>query len=1018
MLVCRMEQGLFIQPFAKSLMNVLIHTFSRLTSPGLYVWRTGAEGILLAPLTDDRTTGWSTFRATLDPQIDTLVQVKLVGRDATGKAVDWELDEYNREVKSLPDGSFPAEIWLFHNVRRVLDADPMIAVTQPRLTVHLVTLNRYRESQLCIQDADGHEIRVEPSLTDNLGPVFTFDLTGSQPHFFCFRFARGDKKNGQRPDIEPPVANKLYVARDGGEIWVHSDADIIRTTEPVRRQLTVHVHKESNRPETPEVHLWQPGSGFEDDLPAELEDDGWSAHRILLYTSIEYRFFIRYRAPGGNWTENERAHRRITVADEMECWTIEGDTAVFAHRPVRDLSVTIQIAARPPAEVYAGPLRTRLSVRDAGGWFEPDLPVEDSGQISFFTYRGIDIQLDYIHEVTQTVVSSHAFETPLLQDPFTGFVVLSKQAVLHQPPPANLFTDPPFNILRPGVWEQQGHLHFALHVEQTARARLKNDWADAPVEMLLTTDGTFFWAQVPVEVVAGQTGDYHGRPYNFILNDDWVIHDPAAQWVEGSSPGLHSLLFNPNRHQWQSNSWKRPGWEYLIIYQLHPARFSNRYPDLSPLLQVAREIDEQAGHLHDLGVTAIELLPVNEVSSPVYGWGYDPAFFFAVEKNYGGPADLQELADTCHAHGLALILDVEFNHTGNTDNILFSTAHDTFIDGDTQWGPLINFDNPLCRFFFRANLLYLAETFRIDGFRFDHTDTIINGHKAQGYIRIPGSGGGWEFLEDLRQALKKLDPNIVMIAEELPNDWYLTNQGPMDSQWCDDFHDRMVDVCRRRSSVSGLGQALEITNRFCRHWYNPTNYAESHDEVGNEDNRIAKCAEFGTGLRLAKVALATVLLSRGLPHIFMGGEAGETRQFAKDRLDTLPLAAYRSDVNQRQVLAWFQILCGLRRNDNRIQGPSPINVWLMDGNLLAFSRGEAQEFFVLLNFGGWSGSRGLASLNLPDSTYCELWNSTWPAFAVPGEWENEHTNWGRDARLRRDNSLNIPDYGVVILQRV
>ncbi|AUD04337.1 alpha-amylase family glycosyl hydrolase [Spirosoma pollinicola] len=997
-------------------MFVLIHAFSRLASPGLYVWRSEVAGNLVAPFSDDRTTGWSTFQVLLDPQIKPLVQFKLVGRDSEGKGVDWELDDYNRELKRLPDDTFPAEIWIFHNARRILDVDPMTALPQSRLTVHLITLNRYRESQLCLSDANAHEVRFEPGLPDNLGPVFTVDLTGLQQQFFYFRFVKGDKVNGNRTDFEPPIANKVYVADDGNEIWVHSDADIIRDSQPVLRQLTVHVHKESDWNDAPEIHLWQPGSGFEVDLPAEQEDDGWSAHRILLYTNIEYRFYVRYRSLAVVWQEPNRAHRRLTILQETECWTIEGDDVVFDSRPARDLAVTIRIAARPAGGAYAGPFQARVGVLDAGGWSESNLTVSASDSISFSTYQGIALKLDYMR--AGTVISSHRFDTPETGDTFDGFSVLSKPIVLREAPPAALFADPPFTILRPGIWEQAGTLHFALHVQDVSRARLKGAWTNTLVDLSLTNDGTFFWAQIPITDIAPLGTDYHKQAYNYILNDDWLIHDPAAQWVEGSTPGKHSLLFNPDRHQWRSYSWQRPGWEYLIIYQIHPARFSDRHPELSPLLQVAREIDEQAGHLRDLGVTAIELLPVNEVGSPIYGWGYDPAFFFAVEANYGGPADLQELADTCHAHGIALILDVEFNHTGNTDNILFSTAHDTFIDGDTQWGPLINFDNPICRFFFRTNLIYLAETFRIDGFRFDHTDTIINGHKQQGYINVPGSGGGWEFLNDMRQALKKLDPNIVMIAEELPNDWYLTSQGAMDSQWCDDFHDRMVDVCRRRESVFRLGQALELTNPVYQHWYSATNYAESHDEVGNEDNRIAKCAEFGSGLRLAKVALATVLLGRGLPHIFMGGEAGETRQFAKDKLDTLPLAVYRSDVNQKNVLAWFQILCGLRKNDSRIKGPSPLNVRYADGNLLAFSRGGAGEFFIVLNFGTWSGSIGLSTLNLPDGVYCELWNSTWPAFAISGEWENEHTNWGRDARLSRNNSLNIPDFGVVVLERV
>jgi hypothetical protein len=85
--------------------------------------------------------------------------------------------------------------------------------------------------------------------------------------------------------------------------------------------------------------------------------------------------------------------------------------------------------------------------------------------------------------------------------------------------------------------------------------------------------------------------------------------------------------------------------------------------------------------------------------------------------------------------------------------------------------------------------------------------------------------------------------------------------------------------------------------------------------------------------------------------------------------------------------------------------------------MLGFTRGQGDDFYILLNFGGWSGRKKLSDLNLPIGDYRELWNSTWPAFAIQAENEGEHTNGGRDARLHRQHSLQVPDYGVVILQR-
>jgi 1,4-alpha-glucan branching enzyme len=116
----------------------------------------------------------------------------------------------------------------------------------------------------------------------------------------------------------------------------------------------------------------------------------------------------------------------------------------------------------------------------------------------------------------------------------------------------------------------------------------------------------------------------------------------------------------------------------LVIYQLHAARFTNRHQKNPPLIRIANEIDEMGGYLRDLGVTAIQLLPVNEVGTE-NSWGYDPGFFYAVETGLGGPDALKALADTCHRSGLALLLDVVFNHTGNVDNILWEVARDSFL---------------------------------------------------------------------------------------------------------------------------------------------------------------------------------------------------------------------------------------------------------------------------------------------------------------------------------------------------
>ena len=192
--------------------------------------------------------------------------------------------------------------------------------------------------------------------------------------------------------------------------------------------------------------------------------------------------------------------------------------------------------------------------------------------------------------------------------------------------------------------------------------------------------------------------------------------------------------------------------------------------------------------------------------------------------------------------------------------------------------------------------------------------------------------------------------------------------------------------------------------------------SESHDEVGNVNDRLANVGGYGQGLRRNKVAAAATLLSRGIPLWFMGAESGESAQFTSSGSTALDLNGYLTDDFRIRVRAWWNVLCDLRRGNSKIQGPAPLSVHFAEGEMLTFSRGGEQDFFVVLNFGPWSGWRPLAELNLPKGQYKELWNSTWPAFAV--EWEDEHTNGGRNARLHQGSWFQIPDYGVVILERI
>ena len=1002
------------------------HAYTRLKSPGLHIWREGTPTKLyLRPLSQPTGPGWVEFEYGLEPGIFNDVCFMLFDFNEAGHPDGWEKDEHQRKVPRGPTGDFASEVWFAQDAQRVLTSDPRQS-SAPAVRMHVISQTRYRPSQLFLWDpATRVERRVSMSGEDSLGPFFEVNLTGGECFFFLFKFIR--RVGGQFSGFEPDFANRLWCAADGHEIWTHSDAAEISSTEPQKKKLLIHFRQELSQPA--QLHYWQDNSDFSADVDGVPGASQWMTYEAALYTGLGYGLQFRNSdlAADAEW-ESPEAIRRVNIRQDAEIWTLEGDAATFEAEPQRNQQLDLAIVAKPPGSALDGRLFVHVWVNRARAPIIESLEVGADGRVTILTYPRVVTSLKFRDEHGRwEALRRHSVKGPPDGAPILRHVVLERPPLLESQPPVGTFQNPPFNIRRPGAYAENGDLHFAVHAPAAARARVIGQWTSweqNAVEMRSTVDGAYWWARVPIQNVQASLGrnDYHGVEYQLLLNDSEKLQDPATGWVKSSWNQDVSRLVQPDKFVWGDANWRRPGWEHLNVYQIHVSRFSNRFQDEIPLRRVAREIDSNGGYLRDLGVTAILVMPLNEVGTE-NSWGYDPAFFYAIENDYGGPDALKELVNTCHRNGLAVLVDVVFNHAGSTDNILWSLARESFFDGDTRWGAMINFDHPQCRHFFAQNLVYLAHEYHLDGFRLDHTATIVHSSAWDpwsGFVRELGSGGGWDFLHAIRKALREqVDPLCILMAEHLPNEWSLTNfGGPMDTQWCDDFHDRIVDACRRQFGMSRLAEAFRLGHTACDEWYNVTNYAESHDEVGNVRDRIAYVAGWGQGFRMAKVAAAGTLLSRGIPMAFMGAEVGEDKQFEFGSSSTLDLDRYLADADRGRIRAWWRVLSDLRRTRSAIKGPAPIDIPFADGQLLAISRGQRGDYFVMLNFGGWSGFHNLGFLNLPDGTYRELWNSTWPAFAIAGESEGEHSNGGRDARLRRSDSLQIPDYGAVILERV
>ncbi|MER2518994.1 hypothetical protein E4Q23_17130 [Candidatus Accumulibacter phosphatis] len=992
--------------------------------PGLHVWRVGTSTrFFLYPVVAPAGPGWVEFQCDLETSIGNPVRFMLFSFDDRGSPEDFESDVFQRVLPQLHSGGFHPAVWFVSEASRVVTKDPR-GKTESSLRVHLISQSRYRPGEMYLWDSvQGVSRRISQSGLDSLGPYFDLNLAPHESSFFNFKFIRAN--DGQFVDFEPDAANRWWVADDGTEIWTHSGTPAIAQLVPKSCTLTLHCRQEFNAPA--KLHLWAENGDYVTEVDG-VDANGWTTFTSQIFTQLPYSCQIHNPGIADEWEHDEARREHITITDDKEYWTLEGDKTLFSSAPKANVQLDLSIANSDLSTLQGSPL-AHVWVNRARGPLAVNVPVTASGDVSLQVYPEVTTSFKFHDTQGNWERFRHAIQVHGVGSPVHRYVVLDRPPLLSAKPPTDLVRDPPFRIRRPGAYAEGDEMRFVVHTPHAADVSLIGEWTDwttNPVQMRITRDGTYWWGSVKIAdllsgLACGQS-DYHGVKYQFLFNQGDRRQDPAANWVETSRIDAASRLVNHARFDWGSQSWERPNLDHYVIYQLHPSRFTNRFQQEAPLRRVAQEIADNAAYFKELGVTAIQLLPVNEVSSS-NSWGYDPAYFYAVENGYcgaNGPDDLKHLVRTAHEHGLAVVLDVVFNHAGG-DNILWAVARDSFFDGDTQWGALVNFDHPQCLHFFAQNLVYLANEFRVDAFRLDHTATIVHSAAWDGWsgsVRKLGSGGGWEFLHGLRHAVRtQVGGNCILMAEHLPNEWSMTNYGgPMDSQWGDDFHDRLIDACRRQFGMSRLADAMRLTHTQCDRWYKIVNYPESHDEVGNVPDRVARVAGYGQGWRMSKVAAAATLLSRGIPLYFMGAESGEDKQFSFGSDEKLDIEEYLANADRGRIRAWWREL-GCLRKDQCIQGPSRIDVCFTEEQLLAFTRGDNGDYFVLLNFGAWSGHRKLAELNLPWGQYRELWNSTWPAFAIHEEHEGEHSNGGRDARLHGGHALNIPAYGAVILQK-
>jgi maltooligosyltrehalose trehalohydrolase len=291
------------------------------------------------------------------------------------------------------------------------------------------------------------------------------------------------------------------------------------------------------------------------------------------------------------------------------------------------------------------------------------------------------------------------------------------------------------------------------------------------------------WFSGRVEGVAA------GDRYHFVLDAGQLIPDPASRW---QPDGVHgpSAIVDPSAFEWRSRSWSAPSIDALVLYELHVGTFTPQ----GTFAAAASRLE----WLADLGVTAVELMPVSAFPG-TRNWGYDGAALFAPADAYGAPDDLRRFVDRAHQLNLAVFADVVYNHFGPDGAWAAACSRQFFSDRHTSpWGAGINLDGPgsasVRRFFIEHALAWLHE-YRFDGLRLDATHALVDDSPTH-------------FLAELAQAVRAAVPgrHVLLVAEDHRNLRTLVDPierggWGLDGVWADDFH----HVARRLAAGDNEG---------------------------------------------------------------------------------------------------------------------------------------------------------------------------------------------------------------------
>ena len=447
-----------------------------------------------------------------------------------------------------------------------------------------------------------------------------------------------------------------------------------------------------------------------------------------------------------------------------------------------------------------------------------------------------------------------------------------------------------------------------------------NDWQKDQTK--LTHEANGYWYVNVSEAKIGQE-------YKYVLytpHGELTRNDPYARQLTNSVG--NTIIHDPN-FDWGNQEFVMPNWNELVIYELHIGTFNAKEEGTPGDFYSAIE---KLDYLKYLGINMIEIMPIAEFPGG-FSWGYNPAHPFAVESEYGGPRGLKEFVKAAHQRGMAVILDVVYNHFGPTDMDLwqFDGWSENNLGGiyfyndwraTTPWGDTRpDYGRPEVRQYIRDNALMWIEDYKMDGLRMDMIPYVRNVH-ADGN---PDNNldAGYSLIQQINSEIRTKFPHKFIVAEDLHSLHAITSvveQGGLgySSQWDAKFvhpiRDNVIAMNDEQRNMTTIAHSL--TFRYNNDAFQRVIYTESHDEVANGKARVAQeiaggGADVNNWYSKKRSTLGSALMftAPGIPMMFQGQAIMEDRWFH----DTDPIDWNRSS-EFKGITKLYKDLISLRLN--------------------------------------------------------------------------------------------------------